>query len=219
MNCLSISELPLELRSITEALLPFTQTTIDPQGLPLTAVVDPRTEGLQITLKADGVHITAQSRIQFSRALGLAAEALKADRLGTISQVPCYRHLETMVDCARNAVPTVESLKRFAAHTALMGYTGLQLYVEDVFELPGYPYFGYMRGAYSKEELQELDDYCHMLGMELVPCIQTLAHLGRALKWQCFEEITDFDDILLADDPRTYAFIEAMVSTIASMNA
>jgi len=43
-----------------------------------------------------------------------------------------------------------------------MSYDSLMLYTEDTFELPGYPYFGHMRGRFSKEELKEIDDYAYI---------------------------------------------------------
>lgn len=48
-----------------------------------------------------------------------------------------------MLDCSRNAVPRVESVKRLLRILARMGYRTLQLYMEDVFILEDYPYFGY----------------------------------------------------------------------------
>lgn len=45
------------------------------------------------------------------------------------------------------------------------------------------PYFGAYRGRYSAAEIREMDDYAQKFGVELVPCIQTLAHLHNALKW------------------------------------
>ena len=33
------------------------------------------------------------------------------------------------------------------------------LYTEDTYEVDGQPYFGYMRGRYSKEEMKEIDDF------------------------------------------------------------
>ena len=53
----------------------------------------------------------------------------------------------------------------------------LMLYTEDTYEVDNQPYFGYLRGRYSQKELREIDDYAFKHGMELIPAIQTLAHL------------------------------------------
>ena len=70
-----------------------------------------------------------------------------------------FRRFGTMLDCSRNAVMTVEALKRWIDLTADLGYNTLLLYTEDTYEIEGEPYFGYMRGRYTKEELREADRY------------------------------------------------------------
>jgi hypothetical protein len=62
-----------------------------------------------------------------------------------------------MIDCSRNAVPSVLGLKRFFDVIAKMGYNVVMLYTEDTFEVENEPYFGYKRGRYSSAELRELD--------------------------------------------------------------
>ena len=39
-----------------------------------------------------------------------------------------------------------------------------------------------------------------MLGIEMIPCIQTLAHLERALQWPVMAEYRDTDDVLLTGE-------------------
>ena len=58
-------------------------------------------------------------------------------------------------------------------------------------------------GKYSKEELKLLNEYCDSIDMELIPCIQTLAHLNAIFRWKDYVDINDIDDILLVDDERT----------------
>ncbi|MEG0486256.1 MAG: beta-N-acetylhexosaminidase, partial [Oscillospiraceae bacterium] len=84
------------------------------------------------------------------------------------------------------------------------------LYTEDTYKVDKYPFFGYMRGRYTHSELKLLDDYAYALGIELVPCIQTLGHLERFLHWQSSAEYRDTNDVLLAGDDKTYALIDAM---------
>ncbi|MBP3664009.1 MAG: beta-N-acetylhexosaminidase, partial [Tyzzerella sp.] len=92
--------------------------------------------------------------------------------------------LGIMLDCSRNAVMKPEKVKEFAKLIAGMGYNMLQLYTEDTYEIEGEPFFGYMRGRYSQEELREMDSYCQSIGVELVPCIQVLAHLNQIKQWE-----------------------------------
>ena len=123
--------------------------------------------------------------------------------------------LGVMIDCSRNAVANVEGLKKFLGTISKMGYNMAMLYTEDTYEVEGEPYFGYKRGRYSVDELREIDAYAASVGIELVPCIQTLAHLGSILRWRAYKyKVGDIDDILMVDEPRTYELIENMFSSL-----
>lgn len=122
------------------------------------------------------------------------------------------KNLGIMLDCSRDAVYTVETLKRYMDLMARMGYNCLQLYTEDTYTIDD-PYFGYLRGRYTPGELRELDRYALARGIELVPCIQTLAHLSGYLRWN--PDVVDCNDILLAGHEPTYALIEKMFAACA----
>ena len=121
-----------------------------------------------------------------------------------------------MVDCSRNAVMNLTALKRFVKVISTLGYDTLMLYTEDTYEVDGEPYFGHQRGRFSKAELKEADAFCRENGIELVPCIQTLAHLNAMFKWvNRYGAINDTADILLADDDRTYELIDKIFATLS----
>ena len=128
------------------------------------------------------------------------------------------KHFEkfgVMIDCSRNAVPNLQALKRFIEILAKMGYNCVMLYTEDTYEIPSEPFFGYKRGKYTIEELREIDDYADSLGVEMIPCIQTLAHVNALMRWERFRKLRDCNDILLAGDERTYALIDAMFDSLS----
>lgn len=119
-----------------------------------------------------------------------------------------------MIDCSRNAVMKPDELKKFISVIAKMGYNQVQLYMEETYEVDNEECFGYLRGRYTQTELKDIDDFCFGLGIELVPCIQTLAHMNAAVRWPKYASITDIDDILLVEDERTYALIENIISSL-----
>lgn len=124
--------------------------------------------------------------------------------------------LGVMLDCSRNAVMKVQTVKNYADLLAKMGYNTLMLYTEDTYEVDHQPYFGHQRGRYTKAELKEMDDYCFSKGITLIPCIQTLAHLNCIFKWiGVYDDIRDTADILLADDEGTYRLLEDIFATLA----
>ena len=123
------------------------------------------------------------------------------------------KSLGVMIDMSRNGVMRLSALKEFLKTLKRFGYNTLFLYTEDTYEVEGEPYFGYMRGRYSIEEMKELDEFCASIGIEAIPCIQTLAHLKTYFKWG--QVGVDCNDILLVDDNRTYELISNMFKTLS----
>ena len=127
----------------------------------------------------------------------------------------CFDKFGVMIDCSRNAVMNVSAFKKMADILSSLGYNTIRLYTEDTYEVDGEPYFGYLRGRYSKAELQEMDAYAAERGVELIPCIQTLAHLGAIFRYAEYGQIKDIDDILFVGEERTYKLIEHMFFSLS----
>ena len=127
----------------------------------------------------------------------------------------CFDKFGAMIDCSRNAVMNVSAFKKMADILSSLGYNTIRLYTEDTYEVDGEPYFGYLRGRYSKAELQEMDAYAAERGVELIPCIQTLAHLGAIFRYAEYGQIKDIDDILFVGEERTYKLIEHMFFSLS----
>lgn len=126
-----------------------------------------------------------------------------------------FEKFGVMIDCSRNAVMNKTAFCRMVDILSRLGYNTIRLYTEDTYEVDDEPYFGYMRGRYTKDELKEMDDYADSHGIELIPCIQTLAHLGTIFRYAEYGDIRDVDDILLVGADRTYILIENMFRTLA----
>ena len=120
-----------------------------------------------------------------------------------------------MLDCSRNAIPNKAFLKKWIDILADCGYNELQLYTEDTFQVKNEPYFGYLRGGFSVADIKEIDAYCQSKGIELVPCIEVLAHLERIFRWQDYAKIHDTGDVLLVDEERTYEFLDHIFATVS----
>lgn len=125
------------------------------------------------------------------------------------------RWFGTMLDCSRNAVLTVESVKEWIDISADLGYNMLMLYTEDTYEVKGHPYFGYCRGRYSVEEMKEINAYARSKGMELIPNIQTLAHLNAITRWPAYASLIDQKDFLMIGETEVYQLIDDMFKTIS----
>lgn len=126
-----------------------------------------------------------------------------------------YRRFGVMLDCSRNGVMKPEQVKKFVDILVKLGYNCLELYTEDVYEVEGEPYFGYLRGRYTIAELQELDAYAKSKGVELIPCMQTLAHFTAPRKNVPLNYLWDTADILLCEEEKTYEFLERCFQSLS----
>ncbi len=126
-----------------------------------------------------------------------------------------YDNFGALIDCSRNGVMTVVTVKKFIDCLAMMGYNTLELYTEDTFKIPEEKYFGYLRGGYTGEEIKEIDAYAKAKGIELIPCVQGLAHFDNLVKLPMYRNIVDIDNILLVDEPKTYELIDKIFQFLA----
>ena len=116
--------------------------------------------GLSVKREGDVLSVAYSERAYLFRGLGLAVEHGAEENLA-LEQTSVFEGNGLMLDCSRNAVPTLATVKDMIRQLALMGHNTLMLYTEDTYELEDEPYFGYMRGRYTREELRELDDELH----------------------------------------------------------
>ncbi len=170
---------------------------------------------LSITRSGDTAEIVyGGGRARFFRGLAtLCSWVKKGINAKTVSENPIFTFNGAMADVSRNAVLTVASVKLMLRKMALMGLNAYMLYTEDTYEIEGRPYFGHMRGRYTKAELKELDAYAAALGIELIPCIQTLGHLATHLRWAASSAYKDTAGVMLVGADATYALIEDMLKT------
>ncbi len=162
--------------------------------------------GVKVNDVGDKYIITYSSVATAARGVALAMAGLQGDN------PTVFETIGIMLDASRNAVMTVGHVKNWLRRLALMGYNMAMLYTEDTYELPGEPYFGYLRGAYTLEEIQEIDRYGARLGIEVIGCIQTLGHLEQILKYGTYGDVRDTASVLMVDKPETYAFIDKMLA-------
>ena len=166
---------------------------------------------LRVEKNACGARIEWARPVQAYRALSLLRQHWAKDAF-LIEEHPCFETAGVMFDVSRNAVLLPKTIRCFLCKMALMGLNLGMMYTEDTYEVPQQPYFGYQRGRYSMAELRALDDYANLFGIELCPCIQTLGHMNRALHWPALARLKENEEVLLADDEATYAFLEQLIA-------
>ncbi len=152
------------------------------------------------------------SKVEFFHQLFVAYK-LPTSKLG-LAKPSSINDLAYMIDCSRNAIPTVATIKKFTRQLAVLGYNTLMLYMEDTFEVDHEPYFGYLRGRFSKVELKEIVRYADIFGIEVVPCIQTLAHYNQLIRWYEHLNVFDIGDVLLVGSPRVRELLDHVFQTL-----
>jgi len=180
--------------------------------VPVNFVADPTVKGQRVTV-AGGATVVYGRTVDAFRALG---RLLGMERAESFAETAHFDTVGVMFDCSRNAVLNMDGAKNLLRRCALMGINAVMLYTEDTYEVPGEPFFGYMRGRYTHDELKELDDYAAALGVEMIPCIQTLGHLEQILQWPAYEDMRDVPGVLIAEEERTYALVEKMIAAASS---
>ena len=155
-------------------------------------------------------------RVRFFRALAKLVQGIKDGKTELYSEEhPLFETDGSMIDMSRNAVMNVETVKLVMRKMALMGMNTFMLYTEDTYEIEGRPYFGYMRGKYTKEEIKELDAYALILGIELIPCIQVLGHMATHLHWAAAAPYKDTERVMLVGAEETYRLIDDIFKTVS----
>lgn len=171
------------------------------------------TGGLKIIFDGDKVTVYYSSITEYCRAfLIIKSKGFKVPY--EFNEKCAFNTLGFMIDCSRGAVLNYETVKKLIRILSLLGYNELMLYTEDTYEVDDEPYFGHLRGKYTQQELKSLTEYGEQFGVELVPCIQTLAHLNTLPKWGEYSATFDLGDILFVNNERTYVLIENMFKSL-----
>ena len=88
----------------------------------------------------------------------------------------CY-----MLDVSRDKVPTMATLRLIADVLSRCGYNQFQLYTEHTFAYSRHRTVWKNASPLTPDEIRELDSYCAMRGIELVPNQNSFGHMERWL--------------------------------------
>ena len=175
------------------------------------------TDGVFAEKKGGRITVGGKTIPMLARAFFLCVlKEKKGEDSFKIEEKAHFSRLGRLLDVSRNGVLKVEAVKRYINYMVTLGMNVVILYMEDIFEVEEYPYFGYMRGRYSLQELKEIDDYAYSLGVEVIGYMETLGHMEQYLRWgeEHTKVKTTSEDVMLVDDDATYEFIETCLRTL-----
>ena len=126
-------------------------------------------------------------------------------------------------DVSRGKVPTLETMKLLARTAAAYKLNHLELYVEHTFAFPSIPEISIGGDVLTAQEILELDRYCSMLHIDLVPSLATFGHMHDILTTRRFAHLREVEqpspiDWLKPEGMGSYWFNRMMHHTIDVSN-
>ncbi len=198
-----------ELKDLLSALAEEYPLAPDAEGTMLNFIEVHENPG--ISWRQGTVDIYYRKLTEAARGIGWALSNPE-DTAGEIRETQPFETFGVLIECSRNAVLKVDYAKSWLRRLALLGYNMAMLYTKDAYALPDEPFFGYLRGRYSLDEMREIDAYAARLGVELVGSIQALGHLEPVLRWPAYAHVKDTDSVLLTSEERSYQLLDKMLN-------
>lgn len=158
--------------------------------------------GMRLAREGDGWVIAYDQKAHFFRALGFL------NQQKPIEEQAHFESCGLQFDLSQtNQVLKLGQMHELMCRMALMGFDLLVLYMEDTFEVPGEPYFGYMRSRYTQQELRAIGKLGRQYGIEVAAMVEGLAHLYNVLRWPPYGEMQENASTVLVGEPRTYEYL------------
>lgn len=166
---------------------------------------------LEVNRNGKSVKINYCFDAHIFRAIGLVLQNISDTDYSSCETV-FFDEVCVMLDVTQGSqLPKPENVCKVLLRFAAMGITAFMLYMEDSYEISDEPYFGYMRSKYTFDELKSIDDCAYSLGIEAIPCMQTLGHLSQILRWKVYAPVKDTASTLLVGEEKTYELIRKML--------
>lgn len=97
-------------------------------------------------------------------------------------------------DVTRGRIPTLSYLKSLADKLSYYKMNQLQLYVEHSYLFQDFTEIWRDDTPLTAEEIMELDQYCRLLNIELVPSLSTFGHLFKLLNSKTYRHLCELED-------------------------
>ncbi|MDJ0789061.1 MAG: family 20 glycosylhydrolase [Myxococcota bacterium] len=161
-------------------------------------------------------------RIEGDGAAGLRHGATTlAQLVDSRGRIPCCRIEDAprfglrgvMLDVSRGKVPSDASLRELVDRCAALKLNALMLYTEHTFRFRRHPEIGADASPLTAESLRALDQYAAERGVELIPTLQALGHMGHVLKLPRYAHLAESELgwSLSPAEPGTYELIDDLL--------
>lgn len=168
-------------------------------GIPLEVCIgNEGGEDYNLKIDENGIEITAGSAAGAFYAIQTLKQIFANGQVPylEIEDKPDFEHRGFYHDVTRGKVPTVETMKQFIDQMAYYKMNSLQLYVEHVYEFKECKALNEELGYYTKEEMQELDEYCKERFIDFIPSLSTFGHLYEMLELDEYKHLRACKDFV-----------------------
>lgn len=111
-----------------------------------------------------------------------------------IQDKPDFEYRGFYHDITRGKIPTVETMKKLIDQMAYYKMNSLQMYVEHVYEFEECKELNKQFGYYTKEEMQELDEYCKERFIDFIPSLSAFSHMYEVLELDQYKHLRVLKD-------------------------
>ena len=169
-----------ELKSVLVHTL--SRLPLSDDGMPLHLQLDASVcddESFCVESGADGVVVRSLQPKGIHYALNILSQLVFSDELyeGSFEMTPAFRSRGLMLDVSRGKMASLSYIMELIDFISSLSMNVLQLYMEDKHRLSAYPEAGSLYGAYTEDEIKQIDEYAKARFIELQPNIQTFSHM------------------------------------------
>jgi len=178
-------------------------------------------EGYILDISAGGIVIVASSsKGLFYGAMSLiqmirASESRRLPHV-LIKDYPALAWRGISDDISRGQVSTMDNFKKIIRFLAEYKYNIYMPYLEDVIQLESYPDIGSGRGALSRCDIVEIQEYAAQHHIRVIPIFQTLGHYENILNMPDYMKYAEYPGAasLNSNAKSTYRFLFRMLDEI-----
>lgn len=217
---LGFSPLPVEKysTSISDSAAPLGKILLGPPA-PGSTLGD---EGYVITISQERVVATAPTEAGRFYALMTLAQLFRRAGNGVslpgvvIRDAPALGLRGISDDISRGQVSTLEDMKTIIRNLARYKMNVYMPYLEDMFAFESHPDFGAGRGALTRRDVEELEQFAGDHHVRIIPIFQTLGHNENLLLQDKYRHLAEFPGAacLSPAEPRVYTFLQEVLSEI-----
>lgn len=111
-----------------------------------------------------------------------------------IADAPELSRRGYMLDVSRGKIPTMDTLKMVVESISRLRYNEFELYMEHPFTFTGDEDIWFETGAFTPEQIQELDAFCQEHFITLIPNFNCFGHLTRWFGAERYKDLSECEN-------------------------